>query len=527
MKKRLWSILWIAAFVCLNITPVSAEETAWTTEGETEYGYYYAEFAANQQGTHRFTLEDYGAFSCEWDGVFNYRAEVGEREYFSRLRIDSFAGISALRFYYTANVNAKGNCYYGIHGCFGPDMPEIFIVEGWGIWRPPGGNNRIGQRWVDGKSYDYYAGTQCLNPADENSPRIKVVYAVAETSDITLNKECNVSKCVDFGSHIRNLVNLDRDYSKLFNAKLEYATLFAEGYGGYGGDSSCKFTVDSLCIDLSYPNRVPNPVNRGFADKNGVFFLDDYENGIGNAYQYGITATLDIMPQYHADGTQSLVATNRSSDWEGVAYRLDYFAIIPDTSYSFQAAVMHNGYGEVTFSLTLEYWNDGGWPEFKELETVEAKCGEWTILRCPDFQVPSCGSKDTYVKDACLFIESVFSTEDYYVDSACLSEAGALPEISLADCVPPLPEKSGGNTDMIRERKDQTGDANCDGTVDVADAVLIMRYAVEDREAVITDQGKLNSDTDGDGSVSAEDAKLILLFIAKKIGSLSASGVLP
>ena len=79
MKKRIWSILWSAAFVCLNITPVSAEETAWMTDGETEDGYYYAEFAANQQGTHQLTPGDYGAFSCEWDGIFNYRAEVGKR----------------------------------------------------------------------------------------------------------------------------------------------------------------------------------------------------------------------------------------------------------------------------------------------------------------------------------------------------------------------------------------------------------------------------------------------------------------
>ena len=76
---------------------------------------------------------------------------------------------------------------------------------------------------------------------------------------------------------------------------------------------------------------------------------------------------------------------------------------------------------------------------------------------------------------------------------------------------------------QVSERSQCTGDANCDGTVDVADAVLIMRYAVEDREAVITDQGKLNSDTDGDGNVSAEDAKRILLFVAKKIGAFDAS----
>ncbi|MBR3447362.1 MAG: dockerin type I repeat-containing protein [Oscillospiraceae bacterium] len=61
------------------------------------------------------------------------------------------------------------------------------------------------------------------------------------------------------------------------------------------------------------------------------------------------------------------------------------------------------------------------------------------------------------------------------------------------------------------------GDANCDGTVDVSDAVLVLRYACEDRSIVITEQGMKNSDTDGDGNVGDHDATLILQYIAKKI----------
>ena len=62
-----------------------------------------------------------------------------------------------------------------------------------------------------------------------------------------------------------------------------------------------------------------------------------------------------------------------------------------------------------------------------------------------------------------------------------------------------------------------TGDANCDGTVDVADAVLVMRYAVADSEAVITEQGIRNADTDKNGNTDSDDAANILLYIAKKI----------
>ncbi|MBP0966553.1 MAG: dockerin type I repeat-containing protein [Oscillospiraceae bacterium] len=71
------------------------------------------------------------------------------------------------------------------------------------------------------------------------------------------------------------------------------------------------------------------------------------------------------------------------------------------------------------------------------------------------------------------------------------------------------------------------GDANCDGGIDVSDAVLIARFAAEDRDAVITDQGKTNADVTGDGTVTAEDTSRILLYIAKKIGYEALTGEQP
>ena len=61
-----------------------------------------------------------------------------------------------------------------------------------------------------------------------------------------------------------------------------------------------------------------------------------------------------------------------------------------------------------------------------------------------------------------------------------------------------------------------TGDVTCDGKVDVADAVLILRYAIADAEAKITDQGVKNGDADKSGQTDADDAALVLQYIAKK-----------
>ncbi|MBR3419347.1 MAG: dockerin type I repeat-containing protein [Oscillospiraceae bacterium] len=70
----------------------------------------------------------------------------------------------------------------------------------------------------------------------------------------------------------------------------------------------------------------------------------------------------------------------------------------------------------------------------------------------------------------------------------------------------------------------RAGDANCDGRIDVSDAVLTARFAAEDRNAVITDQGRANADVTGNGNVDAEDTTKILQYIAKKISYAELAG---
>ena len=61
------------------------------------------------------------------------------------------------------------------------------------------------------------------------------------------------------------------------------------------------------------------------------------------------------------------------------------------------------------------------------------------------------------------------------------------------------------------------GDVNLDGSADVADAVLIARYAAEDPEAKLTDAGRINADLDGDGNVTTDDLTALLRKIAHMI----------
>ena len=59
------------------------------------------------------------------------------------------------------------------------------------------------------------------------------------------------------------------------------------------------------------------------------------------------------------------------------------------------------------------------------------------------------------------------------------------------------------------------GNTNCNGETDVSDSVLLARYCIEDRDAVLTAEGKANSDTNGDGNLTMDDVGEILKTIAK------------
>lgn len=62
------------------------------------------------------------------------------------------------------------------------------------------------------------------------------------------------------------------------------------------------------------------------------------------------------------------------------------------------------------------------------------------------------------------------------------------------------------------------GDVNCDGSTDVADAVLLARYLNQDKAAKITDQGQKNANVI-EGALDTDDLTGILMVIARMISS--------
>ena len=58
------------------------------------------------------------------------------------------------------------------------------------------------------------------------------------------------------------------------------------------------------------------------------------------------------------------------------------------------------------------------------------------------------------------------------------------------------------------------GDVNADGSVTVADAVLLARVAAEDATATISEEGKTNAELDGKEGLSSEDLTMLLKYLA-------------
>lgn len=61
------------------------------------------------------------------------------------------------------------------------------------------------------------------------------------------------------------------------------------------------------------------------------------------------------------------------------------------------------------------------------------------------------------------------------------------------------------------------GDVDLDGAVDVGDAVLLARFLAEDREAIVTPDGRRNADVNKNGTEDSNDVILILKYIARLI----------
>ena len=212
--------------------------------------------------------------------------------------------------------------------------------------------------------------------------------------------------------------------------------------------------------------------------------------------------------------------------------------------------------------LMLNYTDEHGFPEQKEIASVTAEKGEWTILSNPTFTFPL---KYRYPS---ISIESDGTPTDYYVDNFGAAVKGTKFELTdhgqnesvtttiqettttktassttTSDAVTSTTQDitttsetatsvTSTETTSSMTTKEETilfGDANLDGIVSLSDSVLIMQslanpdtYGINGSDKNhITAQGRKNADcfTVGDG-VTGNDALAIQKFALNLISKL-------
>ncbi len=443
MKKIIGGLLTAAAAVFLLTGQVSAEEPGSMRWGYTPDGCYYQESSYNDECSFRFEKGENCTFSCEWEESDRCFAEMG-------LKMPGMycaENISAFFVKYQAELFLAGNSYFGLH-CKMHDLPgaaaakEIYTVEAWGEWRPPGGFSPLAVESVGYNMYEYFSVHRYNEPTVEGARNLDQYWCVRTQNAARLNAPVTLS---------REQISLDRHLEVLLQRGMlspgempEYAALYLDSYrsayAGYCRVTSADYYLSGVKYETTAPvtTAVTSAVTTTTAvtttaapkieaDADGCYFRSDFENG-SCRWQSCERSRLRHDENNYVDGHSSLLVTNRFSASSGVTVSLKPYALKPETMYDVGVCVMQKA--EETASFILYFEDPEGTMIF--LDEVYTECGQWALLKC-SFTVPH------FIPDGSenmrLYISSDSPDADFYIDAAGLWDEDCMPEMDLSAAV--------------------------------------------------------------------------------------------
>ena len=112
------------------------------------------------------------------------------------------------------------------------------------------------------------------------------------------------------------------------------------------------------------------------------------------------------------------------------------------------------------------------------------------------------------------FYESYASTEGSNLDGGTIVDSGTVKPTATTATAKPT-ETTSTTTVTSSDSDIVYGDANLDGSVDIADAVAIASYVGDSKQNALKAQGLINADVHGDrNGVNANDALAIQQYLA-------------
>lgn len=112
------------------------------------------------RGDVSMTMGEGGAFSCHWNNINNVLFRTGKK-------LDStqtHEEIGEISLVYDCDYHPVGNSYLCVYGWSVEPLAELYIVESWGSWRPPGSEPK-GSIELDGGTYEIYETTRVEQPS--------------------------------------------------------------------------------------------------------------------------------------------------------------------------------------------------------------------------------------------------------------------------------------------------------------------------------------------------------------------------
>lgn len=543
MKKRLLGLLSAAVVALASVPSLTVSAADDYRVGTTSDGYDYELWNQNYTGNVSWDGETTpgGGFWCKWDGIENILFRKGKK-LGSTKSYKEYGGVTVD---YEVEYTPKGNSYLCIYGwverCKGQyPTVEYYIVDAWGDWRPPGNEELLGTVDSDGKSYDIYRSVRYNQPSINGTETFYQYWSVRKngTNPAVVNQTRTLEGRITVSNHFAAWEKAGLDMS----GQMYEVSLNVEGYRS-SGEANVKKNVLQMGVATDpgpsvTPTPTPDPepdVDYTTPSGSGSGVTDDFE-GNGTDWSGRGDVTVGLTSDFAHGGSKSLYVTGRTDSWNGFTIASDSELKAGETySISAYTAYKNDNYASQGFTLGLQY-DLGGTTNYDNLVDATASSGKWVEL-ATEFSIPAGATNiSLYVQTAYTESPTAADMISFYLDDVVLTGSAIQTTTTTAatttttvttttttvttTTIAPqttTPEATTTTTEPTPSVPTKLGDANCDGSVDVSDAVLIARYTAQDASANISNQGLTNADVDHNGSVSAEDLTMILRAIAKLI----------
>lgn len=545
--KRLLSLLCAAGLILTSVpalpviaaeeAPVStvAEEDDLFLSGQTEDGCQWDIFNKENAGTVSQTVEKNGSFTFSWKDVKNAQFEISSD---NRIGFES----RPATYDYACEFNLGDTGYYGVQA-FPPSYNFIYIVEGWAensTVRQNAGE-KLGTVSADSLQYDVY---RCEQPNDNPDSRIAPFpdyWFIASRNRYDAKEKRLVKGAVPVYQLVKALydANLDPDMKEpdfsvvpqLFVYSGDNASGKASGsvefmYSWYGPNYEMPAGIrseDGYFLDSLNWNK-HGTISTAIGENGSFDFIwEDTDSSYAMLYPPERERTDDLIGktwQYSGEIDLGGNGYFGLSVYKGGVYDIFFLEGWDENCTAWQLPEKPLGqikFENTVYDLYMDTRLDGS-PAYWCFSTENSYSGQKTTV---NGEIPLKPLLDQVAELTGITLDAyethhVFEIYSCSSDSAFLSGSAHFTKCAFEESDKYFTE-SGNKDGSEQPKSDVRGDANCDGALDVSDAVLASRIVVEDTGAKISDQGLRNADIDLNGNLEPADITLMLQVIARKV----------